>query len=104
MACISCVLVKRLRGEQFPASKFRLGRLGTPINAIAIVYLCVVFVFLFFPAQPNPSPAQMNWGSLIYGACCVFAVGYYYAKGRREYDGPVHYVKWQTQRDFDLET
>lgn len=32
----------------------------------------------------------------------LFAVGYYYVKGRHEYDGPVHYVNWQAQRDVEM--
>ena len=31
----------------------------------------------------------MNYSSLILGAVVVFSIVYYYAKGRREYKGPV---------------
>lgn len=41
----------------------------------------------------------MNWGIMIYGVAVLFAIGYYVVKGRHEYEGPVHYVRWQTQRD-----
>lgn len=102
MACITCVLRKRLRGEQFPPSKFHLGRFATPINIIALCYMSVIFVFLFFPAEPHPDASTMNWGILIYGVAVFFAVGYYFVKGKKEYDGPVHYVRWQTQNDLRL--
>ena len=36
---------------------------------------------------------------MIYGVAVLFAIGYYVVKGRHEYEGPVHYVRWQTQRD-----
>ncbi len=45
----------------------------------------------------------MNWGILIYGVAVLFATGYYLVKGRHEYEGPVNYVRWQTQRDLVTE-
>ena len=93
------MLIKRIRGEQFPASKFRLGHWGYFANITAICFLALAFVFLFFPAVPHPEPASMNWAILIYGFAVLFAIGYYLVKGRKDYDGPVHYVRWQTQHD-----
>lgn len=69
------------------------------MNAFAIAFLALAFVFLFFPMAPNPTSATMNWGILIYGVAVLFAAGYYFVKGRHEYQGPVHYVRWQTQPD-----
>jgi hypothetical protein len=37
--------------------------------------------------------------ALIYGAAMLFAVGYYFARGRKEYEGPVNYVRWQSTND-----
>lgn len=91
---ISTMLAKRFRrGETFPATKFSLGSFGIPINITAICFLCFVFVFLFFPAAPNPTPADMNWGIVIYAAAILFAFGWYVVKGRHEYEGPVTYVR-----------
>ena len=91
---ISTMLAKRFRrGDTFPASKFSLGSFGAPINITAIVFLCFVFVFLYFPSAPNPTPANMNWGIVIYAACILFAFAWYVVKGRHEYEGPVTYVR-----------
>jgi hypothetical protein len=46
---------------------------------------------------------DMNWGILIYGVAVLFASGYYFVKGRHEYEGPVHYVRWQTKHDAIVE-
>ena len=92
---IACIVRKRISGEKFPVSKFSLGRLGMPINVLAIAFLLVAYVFLFFPSAPDPSPATMNWAILVYGVVLVFAGLYYLVRGRHEYDGPVHYVRWQ---------
>lgn len=99
IVCIACILHRRLAGEPFPASKFELGKFGVFVNIFALCFLALAYVFLFFPAAPNPDPAGMNWGILIYGVVVLFAVGYYFAKARHEYEGPVHYVKWQTRHD-----
>lgn len=103
ITCISCVLAKRFRREQFPASKFNLGVWGYVVNILAICFLSLVLVFLFFPAAPNPDATDMNWAVLIYGAALLFAATYYFFKGRKTYEGPVHYVRWQGQQDITEE-
>lgn len=65
LTCVVCVLGKRLRGEQFPATKWSLGKAGLPINILAVCFLVIAFFFLFFPAVPSPGPADMNWAILI---------------------------------------
>lgn len=87
------MLGKRLRGETFPPCKFSLGAAGIPINLTAIVFLLFTFVFLFFPAGPDPKPADMNWGIVIYGGANVLAFTWYFVRGRHEYEGPVNYVR-----------
>lgn len=62
---IFTVLVKRLKGEKFPPSSFSLGKWGIPVNIIAICFLIVAYLFLFFPAVPSPDPATMNWAVLV---------------------------------------
>ncbi|KJX99138.1 amino acid permease like protein [Zymoseptoria brevis] len=90
---IATVIGKRLRKEKFPASKFSLGRWGLPVNVIACCFLVVAYLFLFFPAVPSPDAASMNWAILVYGVVVCFAFGYYFVRGRHEYDGPVEYVR-----------
>ncbi|KAK4983107.1 hypothetical protein LTR50_007416 [Elasticomyces elasticus] len=94
LIAIGCVLTKRLRGGQFPPTKFDLGYWGGNIvNIIAICFLVLAFVMLFFPAVPNPNAASMNWAILIFGVIVVFSLVYYYVKGRQEYEGPVEYIR-----------
>ena len=65
LTVIATVLAKRIRGEKFPASKFSLGKWGALVNIIAICFLIVAYIFLFFPAAPRPEPAAMNWAILV---------------------------------------
>jgi amino acid transporter len=66
LTVIGTVLAKRFRGERFPSSQFNLGRWGAVVNIIAICFLMLAYLFLFFPAVPNPDPAAMNWAILVY--------------------------------------
>jgi choline transport protein len=90
---ISCVTLKRLRGEPLLPSKFNLGKLGLPINIIAVLFLLFLWLFCFFPSGPNPSVADMNWAVLGYGSVLIFALVYYVFRGRHVYVGPVEYVR-----------
>lgn len=67
LVVIGTVIAKRLRGDRFPPSKFDLGKFGMVANILACCFLVVAYVFLFFPAVPNPAPVDMNWACLVYG-------------------------------------
>lgn len=90
---IACIFAKRLRREPLLPSRFSLGRGGIVVNALALCFLALAFVFLFFPAAPHPSPASMNWSCLMFGSILAFSLVYYWVRGRFEYVGPVEYVK-----------
>lgn len=77
----------------FPPTKFSLGRWGLPINVVALLYLLGVFGFCFTPAVPNPTAAEMNWSSLMFGGILIIAFVWYFFRARYEYDGPVEYVR-----------
>ncbi|KAL8822543.1 MAG: hypothetical protein Q9191_006720 [Dirinaria sp. TL-2023a] len=89
--CIACMLRKRIRGETLPASQFNLGKAGNAINIIALCFLMVFWIFQFFPAAPNPAPADMNWSCVIWTTVLVFFMTYYAVWGRHTYTGPVRY-------------
>jgi choline transport protein len=90
---ISCVMLKRIRGEPLLPSKFDLGRLGLLVNIIAVMFLVFCWVFTFFPVGPRPTVVDMNWASMGYGCVLIFAVIYYVFRGRHRYVGPVEYVR-----------
>lgn len=90
---IGCMTVKRLRHEPMLPSRFSLGKAGRPINIAALCFSSFSFVFLFFPAAPNPDPASMNWASVMFGVLIIISLCYYYTHARHVYVGPVEYVK-----------
>lgn len=61
LLAVICVFWKRLRGEQFPPGRFNLGKFGFVCNIIAMAFLLIAFIFMFFPVSPNPGAKGMNW-------------------------------------------
>lgn len=61
LLAVICVFWKRLRGEPFPPGRFNLGKFGFVCNTIAMSFLTIAFIFMFFPVDPNPGPSNMNW-------------------------------------------
>ncbi|KFY43566.1 hypothetical protein V494_01918 [Pseudogymnoascus sp. VKM F-4513 (FW-928)] len=86
---ISCVRIKRWRGHKLPAARWSLGRFGAPINDFSILYLTFVFIFSFFPETAIVDAESMNWNILIYGFTIMFAIVWFFARGRKQYAGPV---------------
>lgn len=94
IASIGCVLWKRISGQELLPAKFRLpAGVGLGLNAFSLMFLTFAFIFAFFPGNPNPTVAQMNWACLIYGAVLIFAIIDYFFRARHVYDGPVEYVR-----------
>lgn len=93
MCSIGSILWRRWTGAPLLPSPFSLGSWGLAINIASELFLVVFFVFSFFPATPNPTPATMNWNILIYGVVVVFSLVFYLLRGRHRYVGPVEYVR-----------
>lgn len=90
---IACVFAKRIKGEPLLPSRFSLGKIGFLVNGMALLFLGLAFIFLFFPAVPDPTPASMNWSCLLFGFILGFSLIYYWIWGRHSYVGPVEYIK-----------
>ncbi|UNI19419.1 hypothetical protein JDV02_005603 [Purpureocillium takamizusanense] len=90
---ITCVAIKRYRSEKLPHARWSLGKFGGPINILSIAYLIVVFVFSFFPQTVIVTLESLNWNILIYGFTILFAVIWFFVRGRKQYLGPIAYVR-----------
>jgi hypothetical protein len=58
---ISCVLWRRTLGEPLPPARWSLGKLGIPLNIIAILYQSFATIVSFFPLFAEVTPANFNW-------------------------------------------
>jgi choline transport protein len=90
---ISCLVIRRLRGQPLPDRRWSMGRAGLFINLIALAFLLWIWIFLFFPQTTPVLLSTMNWNVLINGGVMVLAIGYYLIYGKREYTGPVVLTK-----------
>ena len=71
--------------DKLPPSKFNLGRLGTPINIISVIYCVITSIFFLFPGAPNPTPANMNYAIAVYGVMLVISLSFWFLQGQRTY-------------------
>lgn len=90
---ISCITWRRLSQSPLPETEFSLGKWSLPINLLSLAFLSIMSVMLFFPSSPSPPPIAMNWACVVYGAVLLFACSYYILSGRKQYVGPVEYVR-----------
>lgn len=91
---ITCIIIKRLRGEPLLPRRWDLGRLGLPMNIIAVLFLSLIFILSFFPQSPvDLSPATFNFNIVIFAGVFLIAGVYFLVHGRKVYHGPVAYVR-----------
>lgn len=90
---IGCVALKRLRGQSLPRSRWSLGRFGLPINIVAFVYSCFTMIFICFPVTTPVEAKSMNWAIVMFTGVLSIALVYYFAHGRKVYEGPVVFVE-----------
>ncbi|KAI3392978.1 hypothetical protein diail_4927 [Diaporthe ilicicola] len=64
---------------------FRLGSLGPLINWTSVIYCVITTVFFFFPGEPNPAPADMNYAIAVFAVMLVVSIGFWFTKGRVAY-------------------
>jgi choline transport protein len=58
---IGCVLWRRCFGESLPPARWSLGKLGVPLNIIAVVYQSYTTIISFFPLFAEAAAANFNW-------------------------------------------
>ena len=90
---ISCVLLKRIRGQPLPPRRWSLGRYGGLVNVLALCFLAPIYVFSFFPAATPVTAITMNWSIVMYAGMILFSTSYYVIFGRHTYTPPVTLVR-----------
>lgn len=63
---VSCIILKRLRGEPLLPRRWSLGKWGLPINIVSVLFMTLCFIMNFFPQSPHELTAQsFNWNIVI---------------------------------------
>lgn len=71
--------------DRLPRGPFHLGRWGTTINWISLIYCAITTVFFLFPYTSNPSPADMNYAVAVFGVMLVISIAFWFIQGKRTY-------------------
>ncbi|KAF4841388.1 Choline transport protein [Colletotrichum siamense] len=82
MPILTLLIVGRDKLQRGP---FSLGRLGPVVNGVSLVYCAVTTVFFFFPSEPKPAPADMNYAIVVFGIIVVFSLSFWFIRGRQTY-------------------
>ena len=90
---ISCVVYRRLAGPPLPPRKWSLGNFGLWINIAALLFLTPVTFFITWPLVTPTDATTMNWSSVMLVGVLIIAMSYYLMKGRKEYEGPVLFMR-----------
>ena len=90
---IGCILLKRIRGEQLPPARWNLGRAGTPVNTVALMYTTWAFFWSFWPNTFAPTVQTFNWAVVLFVGVMGIACVVYFVHARKYYEGPVAKVE-----------
>ncbi|EME80806.1 uncharacterized protein MYCFIDRAFT_35772 [Pseudocercospora fijiensis CIRAD86] len=86
---VGCILSKRLRREPLPPARWSLGRLGLPMNVVALLFVVFTAIVSFFPVLAMVKPSTMNWSCVMFAGVFTIAAFDYILRGKRSYLGPV---------------
>lgn len=87
---ITLLLTKRIRNESVAWGPFHLNpRLGILVNIYAIIYAVFICVFLPFPPYTPVTATNMNYAGPVFSALIIIALGYWFFRGRKFYQGPI---------------
>lgn len=89
---ITCILIKRLKGETLPPARFSMGKFAVPINVFAVAYVVTAAVASFFPVSLPVHAEDMNYACVMFGGVFIIAVVDYLVRGRKHYVEPLRHL------------
>lgn len=84
---LACVLYARLNGG-FEPGPWNLGRAGSTINLLGLIYTVYIMIWLPFPNYLPVTAANMNYCGPVFGLIVVGVASMWFIRGRRNWDGP----------------
>ncbi|KAL5338951.1 amino acid/polyamine transporter I [Aspergillus crustosus] len=83
------LVLKRLTNPRdIPQGTYSLGKLGLPVNVVAILFATYFVIFLPFPPTLPVTAENMNYAGPVLGFVMLFAVGDWVVRGRHKWEGP----------------
>jgi choline transport protein len=89
-SCIipQAILLYRGRDKVLPERYFNLGRLGAPINAIAVAWVIFLDILYCFPTAMPVTPQNMSYVSVVSVGLVGFVIALWFATKRGTFKGP----------------
>ncbi|KAH8883852.1 amino acid transporter [Thozetella sp. PMI_491] len=75
-------------GRNFPKGPFHLGKLGRPINILAVLFITLFNIFYCFPFVVPTDVATMNYNSVILVGVLTLTTAWWLMHAVRHYPGP----------------
>ena len=97
---IGSVLNRRLRGPKLPVARWSLGKLGMPVNILALMYAAWSLFWSFWPNAYEPTLLTFNWVVVLFVGLMAVSGILYFTHARKIYTGPVARVV----ADLDMNT
>ncbi|KAL2312495.1 GABA-specific permease [Schizosaccharomyces pombe] len=77
-----------VKDADFRTGPFNLGKFSKPIGFCSVSFVALMIPILCFPSVKNPTPAEMNWTCLVFGAPMLAVLIWYAISGRKWFKGP----------------
>lgn len=65
-----------------------MGRAGSAVNVLALLYTTWAFFWSFWPITYAPSLKMFNWAAVIFVGAVMIGCMEYFVHGRNQYKGP----------------
>ena len=82
------IILYRGRDRVLPKRHFDLGRLGAPINAVAVAWVVFLDLLYCFPTSMPVTPQNMSYVSVVSSGLVVFVVTLWFTTKRSVFKGP----------------
>ena len=92
------IVLYRGRDRVLPPRHFNLGRLGAPINSIAIAWVVFLDILYCFPTSIPVTPQNMSYVSVVSAGLVVFVVSLWFSTKRGVFTGPKIDIALLTER------
>jgi choline transport protein len=105
-SCIipQAILLYRGRDKVLPERYFNLGRLGAPINTIAVAWVVFLDILYCFPTAMPVTPQNMSYVSVVSVGLVGFVIALWFATKRGTFKGPhVDFVLLNARRHAAIE-
>ena len=92
------ILLYRGRDRVLPPRHFDLGRLGAPINAVAVLWVVFLDVLYCFPTSVPVTPQNMSYVSVVAAGLVLFVVSLWFTTKKGVFTGPKIDIDLLTER------